>query len=484
LTSSLENLGPTRVKLTLEIPFADLKPALEQAYREIAAQISVPGFRKGKVPPAVINQRVGRQTVLGEAVNAVLPDVYGAAIVEHDLAPLSQPEIELVKLVDGETVEFTAEVDIRPDFELPDFATIAVTVDNTKVDDQVIDERIDLLRERFATTVPVERPAAAGDQITFDLAASQDGQTLADGTAQGVTHVVGSGGLLDGLDEAVTGLAAGQTKTFRSTLVGGAHEGEEADVEVSLTKVAQRTLPEVDDDFAQLVSQFDTVDEMRADLLQSANQVATLEQADQARDKIIEAVLDQTPFELPAGLVAREVTARTDRINESLQRAGLTLTDYLTRLDADSDQARTPEEFWADLERTAERSIRTQVVLDKLADEVKFNVDQSDLTALLFRKAQENGTSPQQELQHMQEHNHLADWMTDIRRSKALEHIVTQAEATDADGDPLDLSILYAKPDFGLPAEPEAVTVDSSDSASSPDSADSPDSALSPASAE
>jgi trigger factor len=456
LPSTLETLSPTRVKLTIVIPFAELKPALDKAYRAIAAQITIPGFRKGKVPPAVINQRVGRAAVLSEAVNDVLPNAYGAAIVEHKLTPLAPPEITVVSLEDGQDATFDAEVDIRPDFDLPKIDAIAVTVKPATVDDTAVDERIALLRERFAETKEVERAAEKGDQVTLDLVATQQGEPLADASADGVTYVIGSGGMLDGLDEAVTGLKAGQQKTFTSTLVGGEHEGEEADIAVSVTKVAERTLPEVDDDFAQLVSSFDTAEAMKQDLRQGAERMALYEQADEARGKIIDAILAATPFELPPAIVKAQVEARTDQINQMLQRANLTLAEYLER----SGQGQTPEEFWGELEKAADRSIRTQVVLDKVAEATAVKVSQEDVTRYLFERAQENGTSPQEELQHMTEHDHLGEWMAEIRRAKALNQVMRQAKVKDSDGKKVDLASLFPEPPAGeADAEGEGVEV-------------------------
>jgi trigger factor len=447
VTSTLERLSPTRVKLTITVAQSELKPALDKAYRQIAAQITIPGFRKGKVPAAVIDQRVGRSAVLAEAVNDVLPNAYGQAVIDSQITPLGQPDIEVVTLEDGQDAVFAATVDVRPDFDLPDIAKIAVEVDAVPADAKQVDEQVELLRERFAEVKDVERAAKDGDQVTIDLAGTQDGVALSDATAEGITYIIGSGGMLDGLDEAVTGLKAGDSKTFTSTLVGGEHEGEQADIKVTVQKVGERSLPEVDDDFAQLVSQFDTVAEMRADLAKSAAEMAKYTQAEQARQKIVDALVAATPFELPEGLLKAEVEGRTDTINQSLTRAGTTLKDYLAR----SGQAETPEQFWAELEETAEKSLRTQIILGKIAEESDVKVSQSDLTRYIFARAQENGTSPQEELQHMQDHDHLGEWMNEIRRSKALNQLILGAKVTDSDGNPVDLGPVFAEPEPPVP---------------------------------
>ena len=437
MPSTVEKLGPSRAKLTVEIPWTDLKPHLDKAYREIASQVTIPGFRKGKVPPMVIDQRFGRGAVLQEAINAALPGAYEAAVNEAGIVPLGEPDVDVTKLEDGEAIEFTAELDIRPDFEVPDAKGVTVTVDALGDTDAEVESRIELLRSRFATTAEVERAAAEGDVVTINLLGSRDGEPLADATVEGVTYKIGSGGMIDGLDEAVTGLSAGESATFASTLVGGELEGEPADITVTVTKVSEQELPAVDDEFAQLVSEFDTVEEMKADLASSVAEMARLEQAAKGRDKVLEALVDQVELELPEKLLAAETEARKTQINEQLQRAGLTLERYLEQAD---EEAKTPEEFWAELESSTERGLKAQLLLDKVADEAEVGIDQADLSELLVRKAAQAGTSPEQEAQHMMEHNHTGAWMQEIRRNKALAAIVAAATVTDTDGNSVDVA--------------------------------------------
>ncbi|MDR0990227.1 MAG: trigger factor, partial [Propionibacteriaceae bacterium] len=426
MPSTLERLSPTRAKLILTMTQDDLKPALDRAYRDIASRITVPGFRQGKVPPSVIDQRVGRSSVLMQAANDVLPDAYGAAIIEHELAPLGRPEIDLVTLEDGQDAVFSAEVDIRPDFDLPTPDQLEIQVAPVTVDDSVIDERVNLLRERFAETKPVERAAANGDQVSIDLVAAQNGEPLPDATAEGISYVVGSEEFLEGLDGAVTGLSAGDSTTFSSTLVGGTHKDQTADITVTVTQVMERTLPEVDDEFASLVSHFDTVDEMRQDLRQAAERQAQGAQLEQARTEALDALITAAPFELPAQLVEREVEDRTANIKQSLAQANLTLDHYLEQTGSDQ----TPDQFWAELAELTEKSLRTQVLLEKLADETQVQVTEADLTQYIVHRAESNGTSPVDELKHMQDHNHLSEWMSDIRRNKALAQFLLQITIT------------------------------------------------------
>ncbi len=438
MPSTVEKLNPTRVKLTIELPFAELQPSIDKAYAEIAQQVKLPGFRKGHVPNALIDQRFGRGAVLQEAINEALPNAYGAAVGEHSLNPLGQPEIEFTKLEDGDLVEFTAEVDVRPEFDLPDLSTLAATVPVAEVSQDLIDEQIKTLRERFATNTDVERPAADGDVVTLDLEGSQDGVVLEDATASGITYKIGAGGMLEGLDEAVTGLSAGESTTFTSQLLGGAHRGEDTEIKVTVTLVQEQSLPEVDDDFAQMVSQFDTVEEMLDDLRRSVENYGRVQQASAARDKVLEDLVAKVEFELPQALIDSEIDARKQQINDQLSRAGLTVEQYIA--DSEDESAETPEEFWAEIEKGSLEALRAQIVLDKLADDSGFDVTQEELTQLLFQKAQQNGTSPEQEAQHMVDHSHMGEWMQEVRRGKALSAIVAAATITDEDGARVDLA--------------------------------------------
>ena len=436
MPSTVEQLSPSRAKLTVEIPFAELQPHLTKAYREIAQSVNIPGFRKGKVPAAVIDQRFGRGVVLQEAINAALPTAYSSAIEANKLIPLSEPDVEITKLEDGDLIEFVAEVDVRPEITLPEFDTVSATVPVLADTDTEVANRIEVMRERFATSTDVERPAAEGDVVTIDLNASRDGEPLADASAEGITYTIGSGGMLDGLDEAVTGLSAGESTEFTSTLVGGPLSGQEAVIHVAVGKVSEQQLPELDDDFAQLVSEFDTVDEMKADLARGVEEMLRYEQLNDARDKVLEDLVGKVEFELPEKLLAAEIESRHAQINERLKQAGLTLDRYLENAEEEAD---TPEEFWAVVDRNAEQGLRAQILLDAIADEREVGVEQHEFSDLIVRKAQASGNSPEHELQHMMDHDHMSSWMQEIRRNKALGLVLAAATVTDADGAVIDV---------------------------------------------
>jgi trigger factor len=451
--STVEQLSPTRVKITVEVPFADLKPSMDKAYADVAKSVNIPGFRRGKVPPVVIDQRFGRGVIIQEAFNDSWQRFYGAALTENNLSPLAQPDVEVTKLEDGDLIEFTAEVDVRPEFELPDFTTLQAQVDALDVPDTLVESQVDLLRNRFGSRETVERAAADGDIVTISLVASQDGEELAAGSAEDLEYTIGSGKMLDGLDEAVIGLSAGESTTFSSTLVSGPHQGEAADIEVSVSKVQTAELPEADDEFAQEASEFDTIEELRSNISERLIRMARLEQASQARDAVLEGLIGHVDIEVPEHLLTSDIETRRQQITEQLAQAGLTLESYLT--DIAEDQ--TEEEFWADLEQRSEQALKAQIILDKVADERAIGVDQNDLTQHILRKAQADGVPPQQVADHLQEHpHHIEEYMLEIRRGKALAMIVEAATVTDSNGSVVPLADLQEDGSYAeLEAEPE-----------------------------
>jgi trigger factor len=448
--STVEQLSPTRVKITVEVPFADLKPSMDQAYAEVAKSVNIPGFRRGKVPPVVIDQRFGRGVIIQEAFNNSWQNFYGAAVTENKLSPLAQPDVEVTKLEDGDVIEFIAEVDVRPEFDLPNFSTLQAQVDALDVPDTLVDSQVDVLRNRFGSRETVERPAAHGDIVTISLVASRDGEPLADATATDVEYTIGSGQMLDGLDEAVIGLSASESATFSSTLVSGPLKDEEADIEVTVSKVQKAELPETDDTFAQEASEFDTMEELRDNIKERLIRMARLEQASQARDAVLETLIGQVDVQVPEHLLNSEIDARRKQITEQLAQAGMTVEQYL----ADIAEDQTEDEFWADLESRGEQALRAQIILDKAAEERAIDVDQNDLTQHILRKAQSEGVAPQQIADHLQEHpHHIEEYVLEIRRGKALAMIVESATVTDSNDSVVPLANLH---EDGSYTEPEA----------------------------
>ncbi len=445
MKSAVETLSPTRAKLTVEVPFDELQPSLDEAYKQIAQQINVPGFRRGKVPPMVIDRQVGRGAVLDQAINDVVPKMYVEALQANDLQPLAQPDIEVTKFEDNQALEFVAEVDVRPEITVPEYAGIEASVADIEVTDADVDEQVGALRERFGTLSDVERPAADGDFVVIDLKATQDGEVVPGAELSGMSYQVGRGGMLDGLDEALAGLSAGESTTFASQLVGGDLVGIEVEVAVSLTQVQEQELPEVDDDFAQLASEFDTVDELMADVRERLGRGRRLEQAAAARDAVLEALLEKVEVPLPDSLVADELNARRQSIEQQLAESGMTMEAYL------EDEGQTIEDFEADLERRVRDAVAAQFVLDEIARTEQFGVDQAELSEHLVRRAQQSGQDPQEFANHMFEHNHIPDLVQEIVRGKALASVVEKAVVTDASGQPVELANLRPDGTIGAP---------------------------------
>ncbi|KQP64200.1 trigger factor [Nocardioides sp. Leaf285] len=447
MKSAVETLSPTRAKLTVEVPFEELKPSLDAAYKQIAQQINVPGFRRGKVPPMVIDRQVGRGAVLDQAINDALPKKYVEALQENSLEPLAQPEIEVTRLEDNELVEFTAEVDIKPAIDLPAYEGLEAEVDDVEVSDEDVEEQVTALRERFGTLSDVERPAADGDFVVIDLKATKDGEVLEGAEVSGMSYQVGRGGMLEGLDEALTGMSAGEDKTFSSQLVGGDLVGEEVEVAVTVTQVQEQELPELDDDFAQEASEFDTAEELTADVRERLGRGKRLEQAAAARDAVLEALLEKVEVPLPDSLVADELTARRQNIEQQLAMAGITMASYL------EDEEQTQEEFEAELERRVRDAVAAQFLLDEIAKKEELGVNQEELSQHLVRRAQQSGQDPQEFANHMFQHNHIPDLVQEILRGKALATLVESAVVKDASGNTVELKNL--RPD-GTIGEPEA----------------------------
>jgi trigger factor len=463
--SAVETLSPTRAKLTVEVPFEELKPSLDKAYQTIAQQINVPGFRRGKVPPTVIDRQVGRGAVLEQAINEVVPQKYVEALQSHDLQPLAQPEVEVTRIDDNEGIEFTAEVDVRPEITVPDWRGLSAEVDDLAVTDDDVDEQVEALRERFGTLTDVERPAADGDFVTIDLVATQDGEPVDGAEVTGMSYRVGRGGMLDGLDEALVGMSAGEDKTFGSQLVGGDLVGADVEVQAKVSQVQEQELPALDDEFAQLASEFDTADELATDVRTRLGNGKRLEQAAAARDAVLEKLLEQVEVPLPESMVADELTERRASLEQQLAYAGMTLDTYL------DDEGQTQEEFEADLERRVRDAVAAQFVLDKIANELELGVDQQELTEHMVRRAQQSGQDPQEFANHMFEHNHIPELVAEIRRGKALAEIVESATITDGSGNVVDLKRLRPDGTIGDPVEDSGAA---DDAETSPESTEEP----------
>jgi trigger factor len=455
--STVESLSPTRVRLAVEVGFDELKPSLDAAYKKISGSVKVPGFRPGKVPNRIIDQRVGRSAVLEEAVNEALPRIYTEAIRENEVKALGQPEIDVTNLDDGASLSFTAEVDIRPEVAVPVLDGIAVTVDDVEVTEADIDEQLDSLRDRFGTLKGVERAIATGDFVSIDLKAEVDGEEVEGGTANGLSYEVGSGDLIDGLDDAITGLGAGDSATFDSHLNHGPKAGSTSTVSVTVNSVKEKELPAADDEFAQLASEFDTIAELRDDLQVRLTRAKALGQGSEARDKVLEHLIDAADFPVPESSVAAEVGYREHDVIHSLGHDDTLFEQFL------AGQGKTREEFDAELREGAIRSVKAQFILDAIADTHEVGVGDAELTEYLVRQAQRYNMAPQDFANEILQAGNLPALIADVRRNKALAVALAAATITDASGNAVNLSALDPDDLANMVEDISAVDADSDD---------------------
>ncbi|MEE1618931.1 trigger factor [Brachybacterium sp. J144] len=427
-----EKLSPTRVKLTVEVPFDELKPAVEAATAKIADQVQIPGFRKGKVPSTLVEQRFGRPAIMQEAVNDALPDFYQKAAAEAELKPVGRPEVEVNEVpgLDGTetgSLIFTVEQDVRPDIELPDLSTLEVEIEEPAVDDDAVEVRLTELRERFGTLVGVDRPAEDRDFVSLDMVATIEDEEIE--TVEGVSYQIGEGNMLEGLDEALIGLSAGEDTTFTSTLAGGERAGEEATIKVTAQSVKVRELPEADDEFAEMASEFDTIDELKEDLKTQAEADAAGNRVALARNALLEKLLEELEIPVPEQLVEDEV---------------------LTHLQNEGKEAGDPH--GEEIREDTVKAIRAQFLLDELNATREVQVGQNDLMNYMGQLSQQYGIEPNQLLQMLAQSGQLEQIFGEVQRSKALDVALREVTVKNASGDVLDL---------GLEAEEEAAAEES-----------------------
>lgn len=447
MKSAVETINPTRVKLSVEAPYAELKPSIDQAYKTISGQVQIPGFRRGKVPARVIDQRVGRPAVLQEAVNESLDGFYRQAVAEHDVKPLGTPTVEVEEIpgLDGAEegeLKFTVEVDVRPEITLPAFESLKVEVDSAEVSDEDVQSELDQLRSRFGTLTQVDRAAETDDFVSLDLVAVIDGEEV--DSAQGLSFQIGQANALEGLDEALQGLSAGEVTTFETTLAGGEHAGERAEVTVTVQAVKNRELPEADDDFAELASEFDTIEELREDLRSQAAKQKTFGQFSQAREKLIDTLLEQLDIPVPEALVEEEVQRHLDNENRS-------------------DDTEHREEITG----STEKQIRTQFLLDAIAETQDVQVSQPELIEYLISAAQQYGMSPNDFAQAMESQGQVPALVAEVSRNKALAAVLAEVSVVDGEGASVDLSEFVANADEEAQEESgeEVLSADDADAA-------------------
>ncbi len=421
MKSSVTKINETRVKIDIEVTFEELAPHLADAYKAIGASITIPGFRKGHVPNAMIEKRVGRGAILDEAVNAGLPTFYTEAAKENKVKVIGRPKVDIKELVDNEKLSFEVEVDIRPDITLPDFSKITIEVDDVAVGDSEIAEQVDALRGRFGTLTTVEKPAEKGLFVTIDLIASKDGVELDGGVAKDISYEVGSASMIDGLDEAITGLSAGESKRFNATLVG-MPDGETGDIDVTIKAVKNRDLPALDDAFAKLASEFDTLDELRADVAKRLERVKTLEQGSHARDRLVEKLFADITIPLPQNII-------DDEVNDHLEKEG--------RLEDAAHRAEVAEQ--------TVQSIKQEILFDTIVDAEQVSVNENELTEYLIRASQRYGMTPDQFVKEISGAGQINSMVAEVARAKGLAGVLSRVTVKTKSGKVVDLEALAPK---------------------------------------
>ncbi|AGZ49787.1 trigger factor [Mycobacterium kansasii] len=455
MKSSVEHLSPTRVRINVEVPFEELEPDFQRAYKELAKQVRLPGFRPGKAPIRLLEARFGREAMLDQIVNDALPSRYGQALAESEIQPLGRPDIEVTRKEYGQDLAFTAEVDVRPQITLPDLGQLTVSVESIEVSDDDVETELQSLRVRFGTLNPVERPVAVGDFVTIDLTATVDGEEVPNAAAEGLSHEVGSGRLIAGLDDAIVGLSVDESRVFTAKLAAGEHAGRDAEVTVTVKSVKERELPDPDDEFAQLASEFDTIEELRENLREQVLQAKRAQQAEQIRNATIDTLLEQVDVPVPESYVQAQYDSVIHSALSGINHDEARFNELL------AEQGSSREAFDAEARSASEKDVKRQLLLDALADELKVQVGQEDLTERLLTTSRQYGVEPQQLFAYLQENNQLPSMFADVRRELAVRAVARAATVTDSDGNTIDTGELFGtspeaseEPDAGAEETP------------------------------
>ena len=422
MKSAVETLSPTRVRISIDLDFKDLEPHVATAYQTLSQQVSIPGFRKGKVPRQLIDQRVGRGAVLNEAINTALPEFYSQAARENEVLVVGRPNVDIKELKDNEIVKFEVEVDVRPEIKLPDFSEIELSVPDVELSEKDVEDQVEALRIRFGTLVTIEKDATSGDFVTIDLVAKIEGKEVEGGTANGISYEVGSNRMIDGLDTALEGMKVGESKNFTAQLVG-MKEGETGEVTVTLQAVKKRELPDLNDEFAKLASEFETLAELKSDTKERLNRLKSMEQGAQARDELLKYLLDKVDIQVPEQLVKDEVHDHLEKEN---------------RLEDETHRNEVTEEVT--------RSVRADFLLDAIVKAEEVQVSEAELTEYLIRTAARYGMTPEQFAQQLTQAGQITALMAEVARTKALAIALERVKIKDASGRSVDLSKLTPKP--------------------------------------
>ena len=441
MKTTVDKLSETRVKLTVNVPFTELDKEIEQAYAALAQQVNIPGFRRGKAPRQLIDARVGRGPILEQVINDMFPTRYEQACVENELNVIGQPTIDITTIEDNDFVEFTAEVDVRPEIEVPDFSTFSVTVPNATATDEDVEEALEKLAARFGELKDTKRKMKTGDYAIINIEAEIDGEKIEDASTEELSYCIGDDDLIKGLDTALRGLKTGEDAEFTAEINTGEHKGEEATIKVHVVQSKERKLPELDDEFAQMASEFDTIEELRESTRARVEETKKAEQATAIRDEVLKVAMEKVSFEVPTSVVEEQVHAQLHQIMGQLAHDDKALAKLLEA------QGTTREEFDKESREQAEESVRTQLFLDAIADKEEPQVSQQELTDHILFTASSYGMDPTQFIQQIQSNGQIGNLFADVRRGKALAASICRVEAKDEDGNIIDVEQYFGEED-------------------------------------
>ncbi|MDK4208285.1 trigger factor [Corynebacterium accolens] len=439
MKTTVDKLSDTRVKLTVNVPFAELDQEIDQAYAAIAQQVSIPGFRKGKAPRQLLDARFGRGPILEQVVNDMLPSRYEQAVQSEDLKVIGQPDVDISKIEDKDFVEFTAEVDVRPEFEVPNFSEISVTVPAIKAGEEDVDKALEDLAERFGELKDTKRKMKTGDYAIIDITAEVDGEKIEEASTEGLSYSIGDDNLIKGLDTALRGMKTGEDNEFTSTIQSGEHKDEEATFKVHVQQTKERKLPDMDDEFAQMASEYDTIQELREATKTEVEESKKAEQAGQIRDEVLKAALADVDFELPQSVVDEQAHAQLHQILGQLAHDEKALAQLLEA------QGTSREEFDQQTREQAEESVRTQIFLDAVAEKEEPEVSQQELSDHILFTAQSYGMDPNQFIQQLQSNGQIANLFSDVRRGKALAAAICRTTVKDEEGNDVDVEQYFGE---------------------------------------
>ena len=439
MKTTVDKLENSRVKITSELEYDELKPAVNKAAKTLSQRVNIPGFRRGKVPTRILENHIGRAAIIEQAVNDSLDGYYQDALVDNELTPLGPPSVDITEWPnlegpEGGKLVYTIEVDVKPEIELPDFADITLEVDRPEVTDEDVEERLTEIRERFATLKSVDRAIEDMDFVNIDMTATIDGEEI--DSVSGISYQLGSGQLLEGIDDALTGKKEGDEVEFVSKLAGGDHEGELADVTVTVHSVKVQELPEADDDFAQLASEFDTIDEFKEDLRGEVEKDKLNEVVFRARDLLLEKLNEQIDVPVPPAVIE-------DEIKRHLQNEGK----------AEDDP------HGEEIREETIKGFKNQMILDAIASTREVNLEQNELFEFMVAQAQMYGMEPNQFIQAAAQTNQIPAFAGELTRNKAVVESLRDVKIVDKDGNAVDLSPAFDD-DEAEGAEDEAASAE------------------------